>query len=73
LFKLTHGKTPIQANKSPKSQHNNTKKNLIHIFVMIQKTQQNPTQHYHTFLLVLGSGTATLLGICSSRNMIEDG
>jgi hypothetical protein len=42
LFKLTHGKTPIQANKSPKSQHNNTKKNLIHISVMIQKTQQNP-------------------------------
>ncbi len=38
LFKLTYRKTPIQANKSPKSQHNNTKKNLIHISVMIQKT-----------------------------------
>jgi hypothetical protein len=70
LFKLTHGKTPIQANKSPKSQYNNTKKNLIHISVMIQKTQQNPAQHHHTLLLVLGSGTATLLGICSSRNRV---
>jgi hypothetical protein len=56
-------KNPIQANKSPKSQHNNTKKNLIHISVMIQKTQQNPAQHHQTFLLVLGSGTATLLGL----------
>uniref|UniRef100_A0A2N9FSV6 Transmembrane protein n=1 Tax=Fagus sylvatica TaxID=28930 RepID=A0A2N9FSV6_FAGSY len=36
LFNLTHGKTPIQANKSPKSQHNNTKKNPIHISVRIQ-------------------------------------
>ena len=56
-------KNPIQANKSPKSQHNNTKKNLIHISIMIQKTQQNPAQHHQTFLLVLGSGTATLLGL----------
>jgi hypothetical protein len=31
--------------------------------VMIQKTQQNPAQHHQTFLFVLGSGTATLLGL----------
>jgi hypothetical protein len=37
---------------------------------MIQKTQQNPAQHHQTLLLVLGSGTATLLGICSSRNRV---
>jgi hypothetical protein len=30
---------------------------------MIQKIQQNPAQHHQTFLLVLGSGTATLLGL----------
>jgi hypothetical protein len=64
LFKLTHGKTPIQANKSPKSQHNNTKKNLIHISVMIQKTQKNPTQHHHTQITdqdLLGIGDEDIL------------
>ena len=69
LFKLTNGKTQFKLTNHPKANTTKLKKNLIHISIMIQKTQQNPAQHHQTFLLALGSGIATLLslGYCPSE------
>ncbi len=53
------------ANKSPKSQHNNTKKKFNSYLCKDPNTRQNPTQHRHTQITdqdLLGIGDEDVLG-----------